>query len=246
MPVVSADGLQYNVTLKEGVMFHDGIEFNAWVYKYSIDRVLLMNDHNSAGFLMAMIAGAEDLISEGNLNASSQNVTDYFNAGGVKVLSDYMIQFNLDYAYSAFWPAMSYQVACAVSPLFVTSNIPADYVADKTNDGYGMVDLADWFPELSGDYTKLGLSATHDSKNSGVVPSSPEGEDNQHDGYIDKQIGTGPWVLTSKTQEVIQLDRNEDWWSLDASYNSGYVEPADVVDQILIKAVADPATRACL
>jgi peptide/nickel transport system substrate-binding protein len=243
-PVVSTDGMQYNVTLKEGVMFTDGVEFNAWVYKYSIDRVLLVNDHNSAGFLMAMLAGAEDLISNGNLNASSTAVTDYFNAGGVKVLSDYEIQFNLDYAYSAFWPAMSYQVACAVSPLFVTSTIPADYNTSSLDDTYGMIDLATWFPELSGDYTKLGLSATHDSKNSGVVPSAPEGDDNQHDGYIDGQVGTGPWKLTTKTQEVIQLDRNMDWWALDSSYGSDYVEPADVVDQILIKAVADPATRA--
>jgi ABC-type transport system substrate-binding protein len=243
-PVVSSDGLQYNVSLKQGVKFHDGIEFNAWVYKYSIDRVLLVNDHNSAGFLLAMIAGAEDLISVGNLNASSQNVTDYFAADGVVVLDDYTIQFNLDYPYSAFWPAMSYQVACAVSPLFVTSTIPADYNATEADDTYGMIDLDNWFPELSGNFTKLGLANGHDSANSGVVPSAPEGEDNQHDGYIDGQVGTGPWVLTTKTQEAITLDRNMDWWSLDPSYDSGYVEPAEVVDQILLKAVADPATRA--
>jgi ABC-type transport system substrate-binding protein len=202
-PVVSSDGMQYNVTLKQGVMFTDGVEFNAWVYKYSIDRVLLVNDHNSAGFLYAMIAGAEQLISNSNLNASDTEVDAYLASNGVVVLSDYEIQFNLDYPYSAFWPAMSYQAACAVSPLFVTSTIPSDYVANEADDTYGMIDLANWFPELSGDYTKLGLSGTHDSANSGVVPSAPEGEDNQHDGYIDGQVGTGPWKLTTKTQEVI-------------------------------------------
>jgi peptide/nickel transport system substrate-binding protein len=242
-PVVSSDGLQYNVTLKQGVKFHDGIEFNAWVYKYSIDRVLLMNDHNSASFLMSMIKGGEALLAF-DLNASGSEVTDYFALDGVKVLSDYEIQFNLDYPYSAFWPAMTYQVACAVSPLFVTSTIPSDYVASPADDTYGMIDLAVWFPELSGNYTKLGLANGHDHFNSGVVPNAAEGDDNQHDGYIDAQVGTGPWILTSKDATAMTLDRNMDWWALDPSYGSDYVEPTHVVDKMLLKANADGSTRA--
>jgi peptide/nickel transport system substrate-binding protein len=237
VPVWSDDGLQFNISLKHGVKFHDGVEFNAWVYKYSIDRVMMISDPNSAAFLFASLRGGEKAINYKNMNVSE--VKDYLNAGAIKVLNDYEIQFNLDFAYSPLIAAMTYQVGCAVSPLAVIDNIPSTFVADENDNDTGMISLASWFPELAGNYTKLGLNSTHLTGVSGVVPSGivDEGSPAQHIWFEDHQIGTGPWILKQKTQTVIEMDRNNNWWNK-ANY------PSNAPTKIIIKTVADANIRA--
>jgi ABC-type transport system substrate-binding protein len=163
-PTISADGKQYNITLKQGIMFTDGTEFNAYVYKYSIDRVMMISDPNSAAFILAAIKGGEDAVGYGDMNVTEAN--NYLSAGGIKVLSDYEIQFNLDYAFAPFIPAMTYQVGCAISPKFVIdhynyglsdftpitpSHITTPSTLTAADNTTGMVSLNNWFPELAGD-----------------------------------------------------------------------------------------------
>jgi peptide/nickel transport system substrate-binding protein len=236
-PVWSDDGKQFNVTLKQGIKYHDGTNFNAWTYKYSIDRVLIIADPDGAGFLFAPLKGAETAVTTHDLNNSE--AMDYLSAGAIKVVDDYHLSFNLDYAYAPIVTAMAYQVGCAVSPKAVIDNIPETFVADKNNNVTGMIDLADWFPELAGNYEKLGLPAGHNSKVSGVIPSGfvDEGSPAQHLWYEDHNVGTGPWILKTKTPTVIELDRNPDWWNAAAFH-------ANAPTKIIVKAVADANTRA--
>jgi peptide/nickel transport system substrate-binding protein len=236
-PVWNNDGTQFNVTLRQGVTFHDGTPFNAYVYKYSIDRVLIMSDPNGAAFLLSALKGGDTAVNYHDMNNSE--AMEYLAAGAVKVISDYEISFNLDYAYAPIIAAMTYRVGCAVSPKAVINNAPSTFVADNTDNTTGMIDLADWFPELAGDYTKLGLNATFNSKFSGVIPSGivDEGSPAQHIWFENHQVGTGPWMLTQKTDTVIEMTRNENWWNK-ATFH------ANAPTTILIKAVADANTRA--
>jgi ABC-type transport system substrate-binding protein len=236
-PVWNKAGTQVNVTLKQGIYFHDGVEFNAWVYKYSIDRVNIISDPNGPSNMLDALAGAETIGTYRDINNSE--VIDYITKGGVKVLNDYEIQLNLDYGYVPIIAVLTYQVGCAVSPKAVIDHIPMTFIPDKADNVTGMVDLADWFPELHGDYSKLGLNATINSQYSGVIPSGyvEEGSPAQHIWFEDHQIGTGPWILTDKTSEIITMERNPNWWNA-----SAYHENAPT--QIIIKAVADANTRA--
>jgi ABC-type transport system substrate-binding protein len=208
-PVWSNDGKKFNITLKQGIRFHDGVEFNAWVYKYSLDRVLLISDPNSAAHLLSSFKGAKIALGYGDMN--STEAKDYLSASAIKVLSDYVIEFNLDYAYVPIIPAITYQVGCAVSPKSVIDNIPSTFMANETDNETGMISLQTWFPELAGNYTKLGLNDSYNPNISGVIPSGvvKEGTPAQHMWFQNHQVGTGPWMLTLKTDTVIELDRNE-------------------------------------
>jgi peptide/nickel transport system substrate-binding protein len=235
-PVWATDGKKFTVNLKQGIKFHDGVEFNAYVYKYSLDRVLMISDPNSAAFLLAPFKGGEDAVSYHDMNITEAKA--YLAAGAIKVISDYVIEFNLDYAYAPIVAAMTYQVGCAISPKAVVDNIPTTFATDG-NNATGMISLADWFPDLAGDYSKLGLAASADPLKSGVIPSGivDEGSPAQHIWFEDHQIGTGPWILGQKTQTVIEMDRNENWWN-----KAKYAPNAPT--KIIIKAVADANTRA--
>lgn len=210
-PEISLDGMQINITLNEGIKFQDGVEFNAWVYKYSIDRVMMISDPNGPSFLLEPLKGGQSIQSYNDLNNSE--ISDYLSKDAVKVISDYQIQINLDHAYVPLISVLTFQVGCAVSPKAIIDNIPDIYVPDKNNNETGMVDLADWFPELAGNYSKLGLNDTLNSQYSGVVPSGGVNSPAQHFWYIDHQVGTGPWILTTKTNSMIELDRNPNWWN---------------------------------
>jgi peptide/nickel transport system substrate-binding protein len=238
-PVISNGGQTYTVSLKQGIKFHDGVEFNAWVYKYSIDRLILVNDENGASFLVSALKGVDEVLTYGDaLNASE--AYDYLAQDAVVVVDDYTVEFNLAYPYSGFWPAMTYRIGCAVSPKFVVDKVPATFVADDTDNDTGMIDLAKWFPDLAGDYSKLGLSATADSKISGVIPYAPEAEvsDTMHTAFLSEMVGTGPWKLISKDAELIEMQINEDWWNYDN------VVTDKTPKTILYKTVSDASTRA--
>jgi peptide/nickel transport system substrate-binding protein len=233
-PVWSADGLQVNITLKQGIKFQDGVDFNAWVYKYSIDRVAMISDINGPTWMLSPIKGFQTMISY--VDGNTTQAYDYLSMGGIKVLSDYEIQFNFDYVYSPIIAALTFQVGCAISPKAVIDNRPILYVANDLDDNAGMVDLATWFPDLAGNYTRLGLPNGHLSTISGVVPYSGDGTYAQHIWFLDHQIGTGPWSLTTKNSTYIQLDRNTNWWNASAYHTNAPT-------RIIIKLVADSATR---
>lgn len=229
---ISPDGLKYVFTLRENVTFHDGIIFNAYIMKYSIDRAIIMADpYGPSWMLTQVIRGGATYMTFDNPNVTE--ALAYLNAGGVVVLDDFTLVIILDSAYSPFIHTLAYTVASAVSPKAVIKNEPTVYNTNESDHDFGMVPLDEWFEDLT-DYTTLGLKRNSDPKNSGVVPGSfPQGAAG-HSWMGTNAVGTGPYILKSLSEDIVLLDKNTNWWGSFASH---------AVDLIEIKTVSNDDSR---
>ena len=236
--VVSADGLQYNFTLRQGVKFHDGTTFNAYVMKYSLDRMVIMNDHWGPAWMIQQVVEGGPAI----MPLSDVNITEalaFVTGNGFKVIDEYEFQINLEAAYTPFIYALVYRVGAAVSPNSVATNAPSVYTTDG-DSVYGQLDLNAWFPGVTDDAVLrgyLGLPDAWDLKNSGVVPSSPADADNEHDWMIDHDAGSGPYYLVDVDPgTLIELAKFTGWWNA-----ANFAEHS--VDRVLVKTINEVATR---
>ncbi|MHA2248324.1 MAG: ABC transporter substrate-binding protein, partial [Candidatus Hodarchaeales archaeon] len=229
---ISSDGLKYIFTLREDVTFHDGVVFNAYIMKYSIDRTIIMSDPYGPSWMLAqVIRGGATYMSYKNPNVTE--ALAYLDAGGVVVLNDFTLMIILDLAYAPFIHSLAYTVASAVSPKAVIENEPSIYNTNEKDYDFGMVPLIKWFDDLN-DFTKLGLTGNSNPRNSGVVPgSSPRGTAG-HDWMGENAVGTGPYVLKSLNENIVLLKKNTNWWGSFTSH---------AVDFIEIKTVSDDETR---
>ncbi len=195
---VSSDGLQYNFTLRQGVTFHDGVKFNAYVMKYSLDRMIIINDHWGPSWMIQQaVAGGSTIMSMDDVNIT-QAIT-FVTGGAFVVIDEFIFQINLETAYTPLIYALAYRVGAAVSPKAIAENTPTDYVVNDADYTYGMFSLTDWFPTLTEAEvrTNLGLTTDWNVDVSGVVPSSPADNENSHDWMADHAVGTGPYMLVS-------------------------------------------------
>jgi peptide/nickel transport system substrate-binding protein len=233
---ISPDGLSYTFYLRQGIDFTDGTPFNAWVMKYSIDRTHIMNDVHGAAYLtLERIKGGQIYLNYDNPNITEVNA--YLAERAVQVLDDYTLRITLADPFTPFPSMLTYQSMCAVSPKFVIDKKPASYKTDLNDTDFGMVDLNTWFPELGGNYSKLGLNSAHPAGNSGVVPGSSTNSPSEHTGYVTDTVGTGPYKLAENITSIqIRFIKNTDWW------NAANFHP-DAVDEIIFKAVDEGAQR---
>ncbi|MHA2030267.1 MAG: ABC transporter substrate-binding protein [Candidatus Kariarchaeaceae archaeon] len=233
---ISPDGLNYTFTLRQGVTFTDDTPFNAYTMKYSIDRTHIINDGDGlAKLTLERILSGSDYLKFANLNVSDAH--EFLTNRSVSVIDDYTLRIVLNAPFTPFFSMLAMQSMCAVSPNFVITRAPITYRTNISDPDLGMVDLDVWFPELKGNYSKLGLGATHPSLNSGVVPGSSVNSLAEHTGYITDSIGTGPYKLAQNvTTSEIKLVRNTDWWNfLDFHLRA--------VDEVHIKIIEDGTTR---
>lgn len=246
---VSADGLTYDFALREGVTFHDGTPFNAYVMKYSLDRAIIMMDDWGPAWMIAYVNGGQDYMNEafsGDVNVSE--ALAYLALGGVVAVDEYTLQLNLDNAFAPMLTALAYRVGCAVSPNATITNRPSPtnknaagfaYSLDEADDVAGMVPLDDWFSDLTATEieTYLSLSPGHDMRDSGVVPFSGIYTDMKHEWMATHAVGTGPYELTELTPGAagqVRFEKNTDWWG---TFIAG------APDEILVKGVAEVETR---
>lgn len=233
---ITDGGLNYTFTLRQGIKYHDGSDFNAWTMKYSLDRAIIMNDWFGPSWILAqVIKGAS--VYQANADANVSDAIDYLNAGGIIVEGLYQLRIELEQAYPAFIYVLITRVAAAVSPKAIIENMPVNYNTDPSNDLWGQVPLTDWFPDLAAtnDWNKLGLESYHNLNASGVIPSSAVDSDQQHEWMAKHAVGTGPYKLVSLIPESeIRLVKNENWWGT-------FHEHA--VEEVRIKTVNEVATR---
>ena len=125
---VSADGLNYTFTLRQGVKFHDGTDFNASCVKYNFERVMALFDGWGPAWMFAepILGGqaVEDAVyAEGE--GSAEHIAAY-NAWlldeAIIVLDTYSVRFRLAYPYTPFIAAITYEVGAIISPTYVEAH----------------------------------------------------------------------------------------------------------------------------
>jgi ABC-type transport system substrate-binding protein len=209
----SDDGLEWTFNLRQGVTFTDGAPFNAWVMKYSLDRVIFLNG-DPAWLTQKYILGSHlfQRPTDGNV---SEAIT-YLSYTGIRVIDEFTLKINISSAVPLDY-ILQNRAACAISPKFVIEHRPAIYTTyngslTEEENISAMVPLTSWFPNLT-DWTKLGLSADHDPLDSGVVPNSYPQSSVEHTYYADHMVGTGPYKYVSFTEREVQLEKNTNWWN---------------------------------
>ncbi len=229
---VTPNGRVYTFNLRKNVRFHDGVIFNAYIMKYSIDRAILLNDPWGPSWMIArVIKGGAAYMQYFNPNFTEAQT--YLDAGGVVVLDDYTLEIHLESAYSPFVNSLAFDIGSAISPKAVIENRPESYSAFYGDKTYGMFPLDKWFPSLT-DYTKLGLASDHNPKISGVVPGSHRASVSYHSWMKEHAIGTGPYKLKGKGENSITLLKNENWWGSFSVHS---------VEEVEIRAEIDDETR---
>jgi peptide/nickel transport system substrate-binding protein len=127
---VSSNGMQYNISLRQGINFADGTPFNATAVKFSIDRQVIMST-GVTGYYEGVLNGAKTYSLS---NKTAADVTAFEAAGGVKILGPYEVQFNLEIPAPSFLLILSMvYLSAMVSPTFVNSH---GGVVPATPDSY--------------------------------------------------------------------------------------------------------------
>jgi peptide/nickel transport system substrate-binding protein len=128
-PVISADGMQYNITLRENVIFHDGTPFNASCVKWNFERAIKQFDtHGPVWMIAEPLKGGEDVeaaaYSNGTRSAEFIAAFDHWqaNSSAIVILDTYTVQFNLEHPFTPFIAAITYPVGSLMSPSYVLSN----------------------------------------------------------------------------------------------------------------------------
>lgn len=182
-PLVSADGLNYTIDLREGIRFHDETPFNASCVKWNIERAMKISDPVGPVWMIAeplkggkaVVDAAMDDQGEGSLAFTAVFDEWVASSAAINVLDDYVIQFVLEEPYSAFISILCTPVGSMMSPSYAIAHASDPMWA--TWETYG-VDYAEFYNHMS-----------------------------------EHMCGTGPykqnvWV----PYEYIHLNINEDYW----------------------------------
>lgn len=114
---LSSDGLVYTISLRPNVTFHDGTAFNASAVKYSLDRLMLVDNGPAYGDFLGDIKGFDEY-NAATPNTTQADVDKYLAAGGVKVINDTTVQITLAQPDSSFIKKLTFAATSIMSPTF--------------------------------------------------------------------------------------------------------------------------------
>ncbi len=201
-PTISADGKQYNITLRQNVIFHDGTPFNASCVKWNLERVAKLFDYPvwiiidplKDGMVLETVWMSKGVRSA-EFQAAFENWT--LNSGAIVVVDTYTIQFNLEQAYSPFVASLACQVASMMSPSYALKYARNDKVPVE----------GDWRNHYGFDF---GETVTWMKNHT---------------------CGTGPYMLEEwKPNEFVKMVVFEDYWRADAT--EAAIAPPDYAGSI--------------
>jgi len=142
-PVLSGDGLNYTITLREGITFQDGTPFNANCVKWNIERAMkifypdgpvwMLAEPLKGGAAVENAAFGDGPSSPAFIAAFDTWVAD---SNSIIVMDDYMIRFVLADPYPAFIAALTYEVGAMMSPSYAIAH--ASDVAWASWEDYGV------------------------------------------------------------------------------------------------------------
>jgi len=130
-PTVSADGLVYTFELRQGVTFHNGEPFNADAVRLSMERLLASDA--PARFVLEMI--------------------DH-----VEVVSDYVVNIHLEFAFAPFPFHLTHQVGFIIAPAAIAEEEAGGRTVSQNPIGTGPFVL-DY--RIVGDYSRLVPNPNH-------------------------------------------------------------------------------------
>jgi peptide/nickel transport system substrate-binding protein len=142
-PVMSVDGLNYTIELREGITFHDGTPFNASCVKWNIERAMKIFYPDGPVWMLAepLLGGAAVEAAAFDTGPTSPEFIAAFddwveNSSSIIVMDDYTIRFRLVEAYPAFIAALTYEVGAIMSPSYAIAH--ATNATDANWDAYGV------------------------------------------------------------------------------------------------------------
>ena len=160
---ISADGLNYTFTLRQGITFHDGTPFNASCVIYNLERGMAIFDTWGPYWMLSepMLGGqaVEDAAyeyGEGSVQHAG-NYTEWKAAndagtGALLEMDTYVVRIRLAYPYAPFLAAMTYEVAAMMSPTWVEANggvVIGEHntYVDEHTCGTGPYMVTEWTPD---------------------------------------------------------------------------------------------------
>jgi peptide/nickel transport system substrate-binding protein len=180
-PVMSVDGLNYTITLRTGITFHDGTPFNASCVKWNFERAMKIFYLDGPVWMLAepILGGAaveSAAYADGPSSPEFKAAFDDWvaNSSAIIVIDETHIRFRLAEAYPPFIAAMTYEVGAVMSPSFVIAHASdaawatwAAYGTDYGEEdnymtehtcGTGPYMLTNWVPDQ---YIELDLFSTY-------------------------------------------------------------------------------------
>lgn len=126
LPTWSADKTEATITLRPNVVFHNADTMTAEDVKFSLDRVILMNDPNGPGWILGSILGAE---TYQHLEApKAEDRAAYLAKNSITVVNPSTVKIKLAYPDPAFLYKLAFNVAAIVSKEGVCENAEPDFV----------------------------------------------------------------------------------------------------------------------
>jgi ABC-type transport system substrate-binding protein len=124
---ISADGLTYNFTIRDGITFSNGNTLTASDVKYSFDRGLMYNDPHGPFWMygQVLIPNYYDYgmaTFNDTTGAMEPEITQAMCDAAIWLKSPTQIQFNLTQAYPAFMSALAFNAGSIVDQQYVEAN----------------------------------------------------------------------------------------------------------------------------
>ncbi|MFW9817609.1 MAG: ABC transporter substrate-binding protein [Candidatus Thorarchaeota archaeon] len=155
---ISADGLTYTFTLRQGVTFHDGTEFNASCVRDNVWRMLGRGWDDGWGpvWMIAepILGGAavEDAVytyGDGSPEHIAAWANWQENVSAVVVNSEFEVEIHLAYPFTPFIAALTYEVGAMISPTWFMqhggmSPESEDTTLNEEGIGTGPYKLVQW------------------------------------------------------------------------------------------------------
>jgi ABC-type transport system substrate-binding protein len=153
---ISSDGLVYRFNLDERATFNDGSPLTADAVKFSLDRLVLMNDPDGPAWMFSsIIKGGPEYMSANTWQVTNQTEVDkYLAAEGVKVIDAHTVELTLDHQYAALLPVLAYDSQFIINPAIVNANevdkpgFHNEWASKHgTEAGSGPYKLTEWTPK---------------------------------------------------------------------------------------------------
>jgi peptide/nickel transport system substrate-binding protein len=153
----SPDSLQWDFTLRQGVLFPDGREFNATDVKYTFDR-----NCNLTGDGLFELDGPQLNMGYAGDGGIIENVT---------IVSEYVVRFNLQIPFAPFLQLMacqaSFMVDRAIAPMGTLVNYTTPVNGQRTPNALGPYILEEWL-RVGGSDEEIRLVGNPDYWNAGA------------------------------------------------------------------------------